>query len=546
MPGYYSTGPQSDASRTCKECRDGTWQTFTISATNSCPAGPKTTKSVLLSSGQFVWSLPLLSIPALGAGGWGFQLNYLPRNDIDGIIGRNFNFTQNLQLIDLGGGDVQLSTGENTRETFVSAGGGAYTSTGNNTAAVLRRTGAGTSADEFTLTASFGSVTTFFGFHASIAAPGRIKSTADRYGNGQTYTWANTAGMAQLLSVTDAYARTVTYRYYGSEAGNRLREIEDFLGRNLNFQYDTAGRLVAVVTPSLLKAAPGNTFPGGTAYVFQYDAANPRTERRDDLVKIWYPNQATPFIDVDTRTVDVARVYADATPRYVVEYGQDPTDVDHYGKVVRETVGDPAAGVGGTSTFLYVTTGLPTNDIDPSDPIVGRTVVTDRNGNQVVYDFTAAAMLARKEVLANRTKNSLQASSFVTWTSYNAHNQPLVIVMPEGNSVEYEYEDGTVSGITGTYSPRDGLLLRETALPGNSIGVPSRAGSNGQTELTRRWFYDPVYNQPCATIERRGNPIAAPSTYFTPQNLGATPTDADRRRPQPVRDGHVLRLPEER
>ena len=61
-------------------------------------------------------------------------------------------------------------------------------------------------------------------------------------------------------------------------------------------------RLPTVVT--------GNPFPGGTAYVFQYDVDNAREQRQDDLVKIWFPNEATPFIDPEMRTVDVAAVYA--------------------------------------------------------------------------------------------------------------------------------------------------------------------------------------------------------------------------------------------
>ena len=174
----------------------------------------------------------------------------------------------------------------------------------------------------------------------------------------------------------------------------------------------------------------------------------------------------------------------------------------------------------------------PSNLIDPYDPIVSRCIVTDRNGDQVIYDFNAAGMLSRKEVMVTRSKINLPAgvSSYVTWTQYNHHNQPLSQVMPAGNSVEFAYEDGVVAGFTGVYSPRDGLQLSRTELPGNTLGIPSRAGSNGQTQLTQRWFYDPLYNQVCATIERRGNPVAASSTYFTPQNLGTTPTDADRSR----------------
>ncbi|QNN23312.1 hypothetical protein HED60_13850 [Planctomycetales bacterium ZRK34] len=487
-------------------------------------------QSVLLTAGRFSFKQRLLSVDSIGGISWAFNLSYLGNNGVDGLLGKNFNYPQNLRLEEQVSGDVDLLSGKNTSETFNKTGPSTYEpAADNNTQSVLTRAGSG-ATDEFTLTSASGTVSKFFGFDSPIPTPGRVKSITDRYGNQQTYTWVNVGGQDQVQTIADSYGRSVTYSYYGSEKDYRLQEVEDFLGRKLNFQYDDDGHLVAVVLPSILQAAEGNTFPGGTAFVFEYDVNNPRPERQDDLIRVWYPNQTLSFIDTETRTVDVEQVYADAIPRYVVEYGQDPTDADFWGKVTRETVGDPDNGVGGTYTYLYTTENLPTNIIDPSDPIVQRTVVTDRNGNQRVYDFNANEMPVRVEVLSTRTKNSLEASSFVTWTKYSAHNQPLVIVYPEGNSVEYEYEDGTVTGISGTYNKRVGLRLKETHLPGNSIGIPSRSGSNGQTELTRRYFYDPIYSRRCAMIERRGNPIAASSTYFTPQNGGTTPTDADRSR----------------
>ena len=395
-------------------------------------------------------------------------------------------------------------------------------------------TGSGAS-EEFVLTSAKGVVTRFFGFDEAIETPGRLKSITDRYGSTQTYNWAHTSGLDQLTSVTDSYGRTVTYRYYGSESGHRLQEIEDFLGRKLNFQYNERGHLVAVVTPSIEKGASGNTFPGGTGYVFQYDVENPRIERREDLIKIWYPNQVAPFLDTATRTIDVERVYADATPRYLVEYGQDPTDGNTWGRVTAETVGDPLEGVGGTYRFAYATTGLTSSIFAGSqNAIVFRTTVTDRNENEVVYEFSAAKMPVRVEQKRNRQKISIppfaEFPSYVTWTEYNVHNQPLTVIHPEGNSTENTYSDGTVAGLSGLYPPRVGLLETTTERPDNDYEILSRPGSSGQSRLTRRFFYDPIFNQPCAVIERRGNPIDASGNYFTPQNGGTTPTDADRSR----------------
>jgi RHS repeat-associated protein len=479
---------------------------------------------------------------------WAFNLKYLSNSQSSGLLGPGFNYSPNLHLEEVVGG-IDLWTGEFTNERFEEVAPGVYApAADNNSQATLRIMGSG-SAERFVLTSNKGVVTIFYGFDGAIDTPGRVESITDRFGNHQSYDWIRTGTVDQLASVTDAYGRTVEYRYYGSEQGYLLREIEDFLGRKLNFQYDEQEHLVAVVTPSIDRAAEGNTFPGGTAYVFEYDVDNIRPERRDDLIRIWYPNQTLPYLDTQTRTVNVDEVYQNATPRYVVEYGQDPTDSDFWGRVLYETVGNPAGGVGGTYSFLYSTnpTELPTNILDPDDPVVFRCIVTDRNGNQSIHDFNAAQMPVRVEKLKTRNKNSLEASSYITWTQYNENNQPLLIVRPEGNSLEFEYESGVVSGI-GDYAPRKGLLLRQTRRPGNPyktsnsnfpsdptnpaylIPAPRDSASNGQTELTRRFFYDPLFNRQVAMIEERGNPVAAGNTYFTPQNGGTTPTNADRSR----------------
>jgi hypothetical protein len=55
---------------------------------------------------------------------------------------------------------------------------------------------------------------------------------------------------------------------------------------------------------------------------------------------------------VRTRTVDLAGVYAAATPREVIAYGQDPADPTTYGRVMSHRKGDGAA-VGATYQFNY-------------------------------------------------------------------------------------------------------------------------------------------------------------------------------------------------
>lgn len=514
------------------------------------PASPASDYSVELATGRFVFQKELLSLAALGSGGWNFGLNYKSNFDIDGILGKNFAYPQFMHLEQLAyepdpveNHSIQLVTNQLSRAIF-NPDAPYYSSvvtysspSGNNTGGVLIYD---TLNGFFTLTSSDGTVTTFFGFYDDYypilwPAPGHVKSIVDRYGNGQYFTWGLAGnGVPQLLSVTDSYGRAIRYSYYGADGDYRLRQLVDFQGRELNFQYDTHDHLIAVITPSILKAAPGNTFPGGTAYVFQYDVGNADPARRDDLIKIWYPSQTQAYLDIETRSVDVQAVYGNATPRYQVTYGQNLSDMNTYGKVLTETLGDPENEIGGTATFAYVTDDLPENIIDGSDAgtIVSRTIYTERNGNRKIYDFNAYWTTSRFEVQLNRSKNSLELAEgpFVTWTKFNGQNQPLVIVYPEGNSTEYAYEDGEIPGLPVTpYVARRGLLLRESRLPGNSIGIPSRAGSNGQIILTKRYFYEPIFNRLCAVIEEKGNPING-STYFTPQNGGTTPTDSNRSR----------------
>ena len=86
------------------------------------PGPSPTTKgrSVLLSSGQFSFRLPLLSIESQGGIGWSFGLDYLSQNAPGGILGDGFNFPQNLHLeLDVTNVDVHLLTGENTEEIFL-------------------------------------------------------------------------------------------------------------------------------------------------------------------------------------------------------------------------------------------------------------------------------------------------------------------------------------------------------------------------------------------------------------------------------------------
>jgi hypothetical protein len=180
----------------------------------SCPASATSGKSVELATGRFIFDLPLLSIAGLGAGQWSFDLGYYANFGIDGIVGKNFNYTQFDHLNELAAiadlaGSVELVSSSNTREIFAwDPANSVYVPTDNNTACTLVRSGSGPT-DQFTLRSSNRTVSIFYGFDSSIATPGQLKSITDRYGNTLTLAWASAGGVPQLKSVTDGYGRTI-------------------------------------------------------------------------------------------------------------------------------------------------------------------------------------------------------------------------------------------------------------------------------------------------------------------------------------------------
>ena len=268
-----------------------------VLVTNSCP-NPATGSPVILYNGLLYFQLPLLSSMAAGTGSFPYVLNYLAGSSgttgTDGSVGLNFNYPQNV-LLTPSGNNVLLQLGENTQELFQYVSPGIYSSAANNSRSVLTRSGAGTSSDQFTIVSGDGVVSQFSGFYSSITTPGRLLSLTDRFGNVMSFSWGLVGGLVRLASLTDTYGRTSNFTYHADEQLRLSRSPTS--GRKLNFQYDSAGRLVAVVLPSVTRGANSNanTFPNGTAYVFKYDTANSRPARQNDLIADLLPQPDRPL-----------------------------------------------------------------------------------------------------------------------------------------------------------------------------------------------------------------------------------------------------------
>jgi YD repeat-containing protein len=62
-------------------------------------------------------------------------------------------------------------------------------------------------AQQFTVTAPNGTVSTFFGFDSFLTTPGQLQTIRDRHGNTLALTWTSAGGVPQLQSVTDGFGR---------------------------------------------------------------------------------------------------------------------------------------------------------------------------------------------------------------------------------------------------------------------------------------------------------------------------------------------------
>ncbi|HEX8912541.1 MAG TPA: hypothetical protein VF796_09290, partial [Humisphaera sp.] len=499
--------------------------------------GSQAGNSALLSDGSMVFRADLVTVPSLMGFTWRFGVNYhrSPNERADSRsespLGPYFDYPQNVYLL-LGDSDgyprsrfartVYLRTGEFTVEAYRR---GAFSFGDEQLLGDKSRSRLVQDADgSYTLIAADGTRTRFlpfdtyrrFGTFVAL-----LRSITDRYGNVQTFDY-DVDGY--LTKVTDPYGRPITYHYKEVGSGfvswTRLDHIDYYGGRRISFQYDSEfnrpPRLAAVVGPSLSVGAPNvgisgtNTFPNGTAYAFRYDASG-RVQR------IFFPNEVNAIAPPDaTRVVNLGLLDAapPGTERYRVAY--DLSD-----RVESETYNSSNAP-GGAYRYKY--------DRDPlwrdwSRLEVTTTTVTDRNGNEVIEKFDAERLTAERRVRANRQKASLPAgvTEYVTTTAYNQQGQETLVTFPAGNSVEYVYETGRVSGLTFSVQRR-GLLSIVTRKPGTRGGSGPAEGPE-QKQLVTVCIYEPVFNQLYATIDPRGlavQPVVPgqPVALFKPQNGG--------------------------
>ena len=295
---------------------------------------------------------------------------------------------------------------------------------------------------------------------------GKIQRIQDRNANVLAFSYD---AQNRLQTVTDTFGRAITYTYDGS---NRIHEITDFVGRTVTYNYSGNGDLVSVTTPAVTGTPNGNDFPSGKTTTYSYDS-NHR------MLTVTRPNEST----------------SSGPPVIQNTY-------DSSGRVMKQSYGGTNASgssAGGTYTYTYSQLNSGVTSDDPNLPVM-RTQQTDRNGNVTQYDYNTLGypLVVREMTHGIRPTDP---SSFVTTMTYNADGRLIQTTLPQGNSIQYQYDDGNADRY------QEGNLLSETRIP------DSRGGD--QTSIVTTYTYEPNFNHIATMTEPRGN-----DPTFVPQNGG--------------------------
>ncbi len=425
--------------------------------------------------GEFFQYLTDLSIPGRPGSesmvNFNFRRQYRAQVSSDGPIGRNWDHNYFERLAVQGDGSVIHSNGLDRNDRYLKNNRGDFVAPPNFYTMLIRN-----SDGTFLLRYRGGTTKTF-------DTDGKILEIRDRNDNLMTFHYN---AQRQLVRVNDSLGRDIIYRYIVSGVNTgRLQEIEDFIGRKVTFTYDGNGDLVAVTSPIIVGTPNGNDFPGGKTTRYTYSSGFSDERLNHNLLTVTRPNE----------------VAAGGPPILINEYGTNPNSFE-IDKVIRQTYGGiNASGIpaGGTFVYSYTQLNAGVQSDDPNLPI-SRTRETDRNGNVTEYEFSRLGYVVLEREFTRRLRQS-DPQFFETRMVYNADGRLLRKIHPEGNIVEYTYDEGNPDRF------QQGNRFSEIRLP------DARAGD--QTALVTTFTYEPRFNELKTITDPRGNDPA-----FVPPNGG--------------------------
>jgi YD repeat-containing protein len=327
-------------------------------------------------------------------------------------------------------------------------------------------------ANRYTLRARHGTKTVFDVVTVGSITYGRLASITDRNGNALAFTYtANTVpgGRSRLRKVIDTMGREITYSY--TSAG-RVSKVTDFTNREVNYAYDSSGNLISARGPAVLFACAEHLAPLGRIERYRYYGGTSALAHR--LTEIVRPNQGQ------------SNVNGQAAVKF--EYHADSNNWA-YGWCTKQTLGNPAAGIGGEIDYQYH--GYSFQPL--SQPSVERikTTVTDRRGYTTEYLFNENGHCVKVTEYSDLGMQDSHVTT-ITYDDAAGFSEGLVkkIVYPRGNEKQYTY----VAAPNNRWE--HGNLLTVKWLPGSI--------ASDQAERVISYAWEPVFQHIRSVTDERG------------------------------------------
>lgn len=474
---------------------DGSRTSFTGSTCTNCQitgsypgirqdTGPGT---VYLHNGEFVHHAVDLEIPGRGFN-WRFVRSYRSGMSFNGPMGHGWEFNYNRRIYVPLGGPVLRMDGFARADAYIPKGNGVFTSPKGVYAQLRRNTDGSMLEREPNGTRIRYSQPDVHGIAV-------MTELTDRMGNTMRFSYN---GQNQLVRVLDTMGRPIDYRY---DPDGRLIEVSDFAGRSLLFEYDVNGDLVAARSPVVTGTPTRNDFSQGKTTRYRYSSGFSEETLNHNLTEITAPNEVASGGPARTR----------------VEYETNPVSPNR-DRVQRQTLGgtnapavfsngriqfrsDLKVPAGGTISYQYAfLANVPANDFNSA---VSQTTAVDRNGNRTEYQFNQLGNITRIREFTNRDIRAGDPDFYETRYEYNLDGQMTRMIYPEGNSVEYVYDD------QNPIRYQQGNLLAE-------IKRPDAKRGGDQAFLKTTYSYEPIFNLRRSVTDPRGN-----DPSFVPPNGGA-------------------------
>lgn len=399
---------------------------------NGCPPNTCCLKSrgaspVEVATGNFIYHLPVLSIPGYGPS-IDLTLTYNSRDNRVGPFGHGWVHPYDERLIETTDGVEMFAVctrANGKRERYKKNSDGTFTPPPHLYETLVKKTdGTFQLRDLSGLTRNFD-------------ANGHLTSFVDKYGSTQSFAY-DAAGF--MTRTTDAAGRSVDFV---KSASGKVESVTDPAGRTFRFLYDAAGNLTKFVSPT------------GNATSYQYDAKGNLTLMQDaagtNFIRLTYDAEGRVATHVDgAETWTYA--YQPTLKRTTKRDSQGNTwtfEFNDAGSITKRT--DP---LGGSELYVYdanlnVTQFTNKNGIKVTSTYDSKGLpltVTDALGgvSSMTYDPTINRPLTMRDPLGN-----------VTRFEYNAKGEVAKITNALGNSTQFQYEDR-------------GLLTRTTDPLGNS------------------------------------------------------------------------------